>query len=93
MKRIEELLAANPLRHSHLIGPEWQQWAQTFEAMWTVAVETTNDSEEEWAYRKLKEAYCVLMADPPIDPRHGLPTGFWEAMNWMAELRTARENL
>lgn len=53
----------------------------TFIAMFDLAVETENEDEERWAYRKMKNAYRELMGDTQ---------GLLQAMCWASDLRGAR---
>lgn len=92
-QRIEEVLRRSPFMASSLPPSQLEQDSKLFLEMYALAVDTTNDQEEEWAYHKMRDAYVRLMSNPPMDPDHELPEGMWAAMNWAAELRVAMSSL
>jgi hypothetical protein len=89
----ERLLSQSPFLQTRLAPDDVREKYATFGAMFALAVETQDDHEEQWAYELMKQVYVELMGDPPLDPDRGLPAGLWEAMQWMAKVRIAREQL
>ena len=90
-RSVESVLARTPFSRSELPPDKVEILERTFIEMSQLAIETSDEAEERWAYRKEKEAYCEAMGNPPIDPETGLPAGFWQAMEWAADLSVAHE--
>lgn len=83
----------SPFVSSPLSPDSCEQKTKLFLEMFGLAVETSDDAEEQWAYQGMKAAYLELMGHPPIDPVRQLPAGLWEAMEWAAQWRVTRERV
>lgn len=90
MNSLEEVLRRSPFLTSTLPPDDLERQSKLFLEGFQIAVITTDDDEESWAYERCKGAFRRLMGDPPpsrSDPN--MPEGFFEAMRWAAEFMTA----
>lgn len=90
MSSVEDVLSRSPFLRSTLSPDEIRRNYGLFIQGFENAVLTTDEDEEAWAYERCKGAYRRLMGNPPPsreDPK--MPAGFFEAMQWAAELMTA----